>query len=244
MGSRLTTATIPLGTGKGEQAMRFKDVFSIIGPSMVGPSSSHTAGAARLGRVARRLHGAQPESAELTLYGSFAATYKGHGTDLALIGGLLDFDTDDARIREARELAEQAQMEVRFRTAMLPAGHPNTVTIRVQSADGREDTVTGASIGGGNIEISGVNGFDVRFTADYPTLLVFHRDQRGMVADISRLLSAEGINIGHMNVNRKSRSGDALTVVEMDEPAHPAVLEQLARLAEVSRISVVNIRNG
>ncbi len=224
--------------------MRFKDVFSIIGPSMVGPSSSHTAGAARLGRVARRLHGAQPVLAELTLYGSFAATYKGHGTDLALIGGLLDYDTDDARIRDAVALAEQAGMEVRFRTAMLPAGHPNTVSIRVQSADGREDTLTGASIGGGNIEISRVNGFDVRFTADYPTLLVFHRDQRGMVADISRLLSDRGINIGHMNVNRKSRSGDALTVVEMDERAEPQVLEQLSGLADISRIGVVNLRNG
>lgn len=223
--------------------MRFKDVFSIIGPSMVGPSSSHTAGAARLGRVARHLHGTQPEAAELTLYGSFAATYQGHGTDLALIGGLLDYDTDDARIRDARAYADQAHMEVLFRTAKLPAGHPNTVTIRVQSA-GREDIVTGASIGGGNIEISGVNGFDVRFTANYPTLLVFHRDQRGMVADISRLLSSEGINIGHMGVDRKSRSGDALTVVEMDEPARPAVLEQLSRLAAVSRISIVNLRNG
>ncbi|MNV82766.1 L-serine dehydratase, beta chain [compost metagenome] len=118
------------------------------------------------------------------------------------------------------------------------------MSIRVQSADGREDTVTGASIGGGNIEISRVNGFDVRFTADYPTLLVFHRDQRGMVADISRLLSDRGINIGHMNVNRKSRSGDALTVVEMDEPAEPQVLEQLSGLADISRISVVNLRNG
>jgi L-serine dehydratase len=225
--------------------VRFKDVFSIIGPSMVGPSSSHTAGAVRLGRVARKMFGANlPEQAELILYGSFADTYKGHGTDLALVGGLLDFDTDDPRIRDSLRIAEQAGMSVTFATASQPAGHPNTVTIRLRGGGQPEQSMTGASIGGGNVQISQVNGFDVRFTAMYPTLLVYHRDRKGMVADISRLLSAGNVNIGHMDVDRKSRSGDALTVVETDEAPTPDMLADLERLPDVTRVSFVNLRNG
>lgn len=156
--------------------MRFKDVFSIIGPSMIGPSSSHTAGAVRLGRVVRQLLGELPKKAEITLYGSFADTYRGHGTDLALIGGLLDYETDDPRIPDAAEEAEALGVEIAFLTSKDKADHPNTVRITL-SSDTREVSMMGASIGGGNVEIVNVNQFDVKFTAVYPTLVISHHDR-------------------------------------------------------------------
>lgn len=139
--------------------MRFKDVFSIIGPSMVGPSSSHTAGAVRIGRAARRIFGAFPDQAEIVFYGSFAETYRGHGTDLAVVGGLLDFATDDMRIRNSIELAEAAGIELTFKTAQNVAFHPNTVELRLTDGD-HTDVIAGASIGGGSVEMLRVNGFD------------------------------------------------------------------------------------
>lgn len=220
--------------------MRFKDVFSIIGPGMVGPSSSHTAGAVRLGRTARHIFGELPEQAEITLYGSFRDTYRGHGTDLALAAGLLDYDTDDLRIREALTLAEQAGMAVSFKTASKPSVHPNTAKLTLRR-EGRADSVEGCSIGGGNIEIRSVNEFDVHFSAMYPTLLVFHADRKGIVAEITRILSNGNINIGCMDVDRKARSGDALTVIETDQPIEASLLQEIESLDDVQRICTVNL---
>ncbi|KKO54923.1 L-serine ammonia-lyase, iron-sulfur-dependent subunit beta [Paenibacillus sp. DMB20] len=216
--------------------MRFKDVFSIIGPSMVGPSSSHTAGAVRIGRAARRIFGAFPEQAEIVFYGSFAETYRGHGTDLAVVGGLMDFATDDMRIRNSIELAEAAGMNLTFKTAQNVAYHPNTVLLKLKEADGREDIILGASIGGGNIEMLGINGFDVKFTMNYPVLLVFHKDTPGMVAHISRILDSGVVNIGYMDVDRKGRGGEALTVVETDEAVPQELIEHIRGLSNVHRV--------
>lgn len=216
--------------------MRFKDVFSIIGPSMVGPSSSHTAGAVRIGRAARRIFGAFPEQAEIVFYGSFAETYQGHGTDLAVVGGLLDFATDDMRIRNSIELAEAAGMNLTFKTAQNVAYHPNTVLLKLKEKDGREDIIRGASIGGGNIEMLGINGFDVKFTMNYPVLLVFHKDTPGMVAHISRILDSGVVNIGYMDVDRKGRGGEALTVVETDEAVPQELIEDIRDLSNVHRV--------
>lgn len=216
--------------------MRFKDVFSIIGPSMVGPSSSHTAGAVRIGRAARRIFGAFPEQAEIVFYGSFAETYRGHGTDLAVVGGLMDFATDDMRIRNAIDLAEAAGMSLTFKTAQNVAFHPNTVLMKLKDEDGREDVVVGASIGGGNVEILGVNGFDVKFTMNYPVLVVFHKDTPGMVAHITRILDGGGVNIGYMDVDRKGRGGEAITVVETDEAVPHDLMEHIRSLGNVHRV--------
>lgn len=216
--------------------MRFKDVFSIIGPSMVGPSSSHTAGAVRIGRAARRIFGAFPEQAEIVFYGSFAETYRGHGTDLAVVGGLMDFATDDMRIRNSIELAEAAGMNLTFKTAQNVAYHPNTVLLKLKEEDGREDIILGASIGGGNIEMLGINGFDVKFTMNYPVLLVFHKDTPGMVAHISRILDSGVVNIGYMDVDRKGRGGEALTVVETDEAVPQELIEHIRDLSNVHRV--------
>jgi|HigsolmetaAR203D_1030402.scaffolds.fasta_scaffold00631_17 L-serine dehydratase len=218
--------------------MRYKDVFSIIGPSMVGPSSSHTAGAVRLGLTARAIFGALPEEAEITLYGSFAATGRGHGTDLAIVAGILGFGPDDERIREATGHAERAGVRVSFRTANRPNAHPNTATITLRGG-GREDSVTGCSHGGGNIAITGVNRFEVKFSADYPTLLVFHEDRPAMIAEIAVVLGEAGINIGYMEVDRVSRHGSALTVLELDQEPGPDEIARIAGLSGVSRVCLV-----
>ncbi|NOU87725.1 L-serine ammonia-lyase, iron-sulfur-dependent, subunit beta [Paenibacillus sp. LMG 31460] len=220
--------------------MRFKDVFSIIGPSMIGPSSSHTAGAVRLGRVARQLLGEQPKKVEITLYGSFADTYRGHGTDLALIGGLLDYETDDPRIPVAAEEAEALGVEIAFLTSKDKADHPNTVRFHL-SSETRELSMTGASIGGGNVEIVNVNQFDVKFTAVYPTLVISHHDRPGMIADITALLGRSEINIGFMDLDRKGRDREAMTVIETDVSIPDSLIEELKNLSMIHEIKKVDL---
>lgn len=220
--------------------MRFKDVFSIIGPSMIGPSSSHTAGAVRLGRVVRQLLGEQPTKAEITLYGSFADTYRGHGTDLALIGGLLDFETDDPRIPDAAEEAEARGVEIAFLTSKDKADHPNTVKFTISSG-AKEVSMIGASIGGGNVEIVNVNQFDVKFTAVYPTLIISHHDRPGMIADITTLLGRNQINIGFMDLDRKGRDREAMTVIETDVSVPDALIQELSSLSMIFDIKRVDL---
>lgn len=220
--------------------MRFKDVFSIIGPAMVGPSSSHTAGAVRIGRVARHILGDLPEKADILFYGSFADTYRGHGTDLAIVGGLLDFDTDDPRIPSSLAIAEQLGTVIAFKEGKGQFPHPNTAKVIARRGD-REVSVIGASIGGGNIEVLGVNDFDVKFTAMYPTLIIFHDDRPGMIADVTRVLSRENVNIGHMSVDRKSRSGEALTVIDTDSGLSAELIREIAGLATVRDVRLVDL---
>jgi L-serine dehydratase len=220
--------------------MRFKDVFSIIGPSMIGPSSSHTAGAVRLGRVARQLLGEQPKKVEITLYGSFADTYRGHGTDLALIGGLLDYETDDPRIPIAAEEAEALGVEIAFLTSKDKADHPNTVRFHL-SSETRELSMTGASIIGGNVEIVNVNQFDVKFTAVYPTLVISHHDRPGMIADITALLGRSQINIGFMDLDRKGRDREAMTVIETDVSIPDSLIQELENLSMIHEIKKVDL---
>ena len=210
---------------------------------MIGPSSSHTAGAARLGRVARQLLGEAPKRADIVFYGSFADTYKGHGTDLAVVGGLMDWATDDPRIADSLRLAEEAGMAVSIRTGKLAAVHPNTVLIDFSGAE-RKCRLMGASIGGGNIEVHSVDDFDVKFTAVYPTLLVYHRDRPGMLAELTAVLSGAGINIGYMDVDRKGRNKDALTVIEADAPIDAQLAARVAAISDVSDVRVVDLEAG
>lgn len=220
--------------------MRFKDVFSIIGPAMVGPSSSHTAGAVRLGRVARHLFGELPGSVEIAFFGSFAETYQGHGTDLAVIGGLLDYDTDDPRIPTSMIMARQLGMEYEFKQGKGQAWHPNTAKITMRSAE-CEMTVSGASIGGGNIEIFNIDDFDLKFTGMYPTIVISHRDRPGMITDVADVLRREAINIGHMAVDRKERSGDAMTVIEVDTSLGDELLSEIRLMAGVQEVRKVDL---
>jgi L-serine dehydratase len=220
--------------------MRFKDVFSIIGPAMVGPSSSHTAGAVRLGRTTRQLFGAMPKTANIVFYGSFAETYQGHGTDLAIIGGLLDYDTDDLRIPQSIADAEKLGVEIIFKKGKVQSIHPNTAKITLKK-NNLELTLIGSSIGGGNIEISNINGFDVQFTSMYPTLVMVHDDRPGMIADVTNILKREEMNIGHMDVDRKGRSREAMTVIEVDSPISKEIIREIEALPCVHEVKKVDL---
>ena len=227
--------------------MRFKDVFSIIGPAMVGPSSSHTAGAARIGRFARQLFGPMPEHVKVLLFGSFAATYQGHGTDVAIVGGLLDWQTDDPRIPQALQTAEEWGMSVTFDEGTGLFSHPNTARLLLSSGEGEARTeleVTGTSIGGGNIEIIEIDGFTVRMSGVYPTVVVRHLDWTGVVASITDVMRRNGCNIAHMSVDRKARSGDALTVLELDSPLNEELIRELSSLNNIASIRTVDLGTG
>ncbi|MBM7568853.1 L-serine ammonia-lyase, iron-sulfur-dependent subunit beta [Paenibacillus sacheonensis] len=224
--------------------MRFKDVFSIIGPPMIGPSSSHTAGAARIGRAARQLFGPLPKRADVIFYGSFAATYEGHGTYAAIVGGLLDMATDDVRLPDSLAIAEQSGMQADAITGKGLFPHPNTAELHLYADAGDEKpafTLVGTSIGGGNIEIVDIDGFKVKMTGNYPTLVIQNADAPGMIAIVARLLQQHGINIGTMSVDRKSRSGEAMMVLETDEDFPPTLRGELAAYDEIHSVRFVHI---
>ncbi len=197
------------------------DIFDILGPVMVGPSSSHTAGAVRIGRMARVLLGAAPVQADIGLYGSFAETGQGHGTDRALAAGLLGMRPDDLDIPRSLELARERGLSVTFRTVRLREAHPNTALIRAEAADGRRIELQAASTGGGRIRVDRLNGVDVNFTGAFHTLIVRHQDRAGKVADVTRELSNARVNIANMSLCRSRRGGDALMVIETDQPVPP-----------------------
>lgn len=197
---------------------RTHSVFEVIGPVMIGPSSSHTAGAVRLGRLARAVFGEQPSSARITLHGSFATTGSGHGTDLALVAGLLGYAPDDERIRTADEEARAAGMGVTFVSEDLGEVHPNTARITMTASDGRTGTVQGSSVGGADVVLTGIDDFDVQISGELPVLIVGHRDQPGVIAAVSATLARFGVNIASMEVSRERRGAHALMVIETDQP--------------------------
>ena len=210
-------------------------LFDIIGPRIVGPSSSHTAGAARLGNVARRVLGQPVCEAEITLYGSFAKTGKGHGTDKAILAGLLGFAPDDLRIRTAYEEARATGLEVQVQFSAQEAAHPNTARIRAKGADGRCIDLVGVSLGGGLIEVRRLNGMEVIFRCEYPTLLVFHQDQPGVIRKVTEVLDNEQVNIAFMRVMRNTKWGNACMILETDNPVPPACVEAIRKMHPVIR---------
>lgn len=210
------------------------DIFEIIGPIMVGPSSSHTAGAVRIGLVARKLLARPPIRAELLLHGSFAATGRGHGTDRALVAGLLGFEPDDTRIPDSFAYAKKAGLDFHFDTVQLRDAHPNSVLLRLWAEpDGKPMEVVGASIGGGRIEIREFNGIKLRFSAEAPTLIVKNRDNPGSVADVSYLISRRNINIATFQVNRSSRGGEAVMVIECDTPIRQELITAIRSMPDI-----------
>jgi L-serine dehydratase len=217
--------------------MKYRSAFEIIGPIMIGPSSSHTAGAVRIGRVARTLFESQPKKAVLSLYGSFAKTYKGHGTDLALVAGLLDFDTFDERIPDSLEIAEQLGMEVIFHEEEAITEHPNTVKINLFDEE-KELEIIGISIGGGAIEITEINSFKLKLSGD-PAILVIHNDRFGVISSVTTILSQNEINISHMEVSRKDKGDMAIMVIEADEKIDDRVIGELQKLDNV--LSVIRM---
>jgi len=224
---------------KGEQRkMKFKSVFDIIGPVMIGPSSSHTAGAARIGRVARNLFERQPKQASIHLYGSFAETYKGHGTDVALVGGLLDFDTFDERIKDSLKIAKELGMEVAFHVEEAIPEHPNTAKIIISDDNGELELV-GISIGGGKIEITELIGFKLKLSGHHPAILVVHNDQFGAIAKVSNILAKYEINIGHMEVSRKEKGKLALMTIEVDQNIDEAIIKEMESLDVIEKVTTI-----
>lgn len=219
--------------------VRQRSVFDVIGPVMVGPSSSHTAGAVRLGALARAIAGAPLRSAEVKLHGSFASTGRGHGTDLAITAGLLGFAPDDTRIPDARACAEAAGLRVTFVEADLGDVHPNTAEMRLVTVDGHEVLVRGSSLGAGDVEITLVDDFPVRLTGELPALGVTHHDQPGVVAAVSARLAAEDINIASMQVFRERRGARALMVIETDTVVADPVVRALGALEGVIGVRAV-----
>ncbi|VDZ23330.1 L-serine ammonia-lyase, iron-sulfur-dependent subunit beta [Staphylococcus saprophyticus] len=218
--------------------MKYKTVFDIIGPTMVGPSSSHTAGAVRIGLVARDLFNQLPKQADIYLYGSFMETYKGHGTDVALVGGLLGYDTDDDRIQTSLETAEEAGMKVNFIEMAEERSHPNTAIINMRDGD-KEISVEGVSIGGGKIEVVAINGFNIAISGNYPALLVFHKDTFGTIGRVANILGDSSINVGSMQVSRKEKGDQALMTCELDDAVNDEIIEKIKNVDGVVTVSLM-----
>ena len=213
------------------------NIFDMMGPVMVGPSSSHTAGAARSGNMGRTLLGEEVARADIGLYGSFAETGYGHGTDRALLAGLLGMKPDDLRIPNAYEEANRAGMAYSFRTVELRDAHPNTALLELTGKSGKKLTLQASSIGGGAIVVNKIDGIDVNFTGDFNTLIVRNQDESGSVAAITSILSQVHINVANMSVNRHRRGGDALMVIETDQHIKPRQVEFLSELPGILSVT-------
>ena len=216
-------------------------LFDIMGPIMVGPSSSHTAGAERIGLITRRLLGEPPVSARLLLHGSFAATGKGHGTDRALVAGLLGLAPDDPDLPRSFALAKEAGMEVAVDTVTLRGAHPNTVVLQVTGAGGRSMEVNASSLGGGRVRVNAIDGLEASFTGDHPTLIIRNEDRPGHVAEVANLLSHHGVNIAAMQLYRDRRGGLAVMVIESDQPIPAALVDWLRRCPGIVRVVYLNM---
>lgn len=220
------------------------NVFDIIGPVMVGPSSSHTAGAVRIGRMARLILADEPVEAHIKLFGSFSKTYKGHGTDRALAGGLLGYDVDDERINDSLGFAVRQGVRIRFETVDLEQAHPNTACIELTGKSGRTVCVTGSSIGGGNIIITEIDGIRVELSGQYYTLIVKHNDTSGIIAMVTEILASANINIAFMKDFRTCKGGSAIMVIEADQPVQEETAIWISGIPQVSYASVIKPVEG
>lgn len=218
------------------------NIFDIVGPVMVGPSSSHTAGAVRIGFVARKLLGEPVREAELLLYGSFLATGKGHGTDRALVAGLLGMQPDDERVPYAFEEAKKVGMAFSFGEANLKEAHPNSVILKMKGVFGKELEVLAASLGGGRMKICEIDGMEANFCAEYPTLIIQNLDRPGCVATVTSLLSGLEINIATLKLYRDSRGGDAVMAVECDREVPAESISWLEHQPGIKRVTYYSMK--
>ena len=218
------------------------NVFDIIGPVMIGPSSSHTAGAVRLGRVANKLTDNRPlKRVEITLSGSFAQTYKGHGTDRALLAGIMGYHSYSAEIRDALTIAKERGIDYEFIKEDIKGAHPNTARIHFVLEDGEEGTVEGASVGGVNILVYRVNGMDVEFTGENNTILVMHQDKPGVIAAVTQLMhfEYEDLNIATFHLTRESRGGNAIMTIEIDGQPPEALIGAIREIQFVTNAILI-----
>ena len=217
------------------------NIFDIMGPVMVGPSSSHTAGAVKIGYISRRLLGEELASAKILLYGSFLTTGKGHGTRKALVAGLLGMKTDDTRIPEALEIAERAGIEVEFGEALLKEAHPNTAQLFLTGVSGRTLEIIGQSLGGSRINIAEIDGIETNFSGDHPTLVVHNQDQPGHVSEVTSMLAHKSVNIATMQLYRASRGGEAVMVIECDQEVPIEGIEWLKKVEGVNKVTYLGL---
>ena len=216
------------------------NLFDIIGPIMIGPSSSHTAGAARIGRVARQLLGERPVKAVVSFHGSFEKTYVGHGTDRAVAGGLMDMGVDDERLRNSLEIAKESGLEIIFRPVQLRDAHPNTVVVDITGESGKHVSVQAASIGGGSIIVQYLDGLEVGFSGERTTLVIRHTDAPGAIAMVTHMLSDAHINIATMRVFRREAGGEAIMAIELDEKPKQKLISALSMLPAVTDVTLLN----
>ncbi len=222
--------------------MKYIGIFDVIGPNMIGPSSSHTAGAVSIALLARKLFSGRIVKAEFILYGSFAKTGSGHGTDKALLGGILGFDTNDGRIREAFAIADERGIQYHFSVGEDESvTHPNTADIFLEGEDGKCQSIRGESVGGGKVRIVRINDIDVDFTGEYSTLIVRQIDKPGVVSHITYCLSRHHANIAFMRLFRDDKGGIAYTVVESDDLIPDETLDEIREHAYVQNIILIQV---
>ena len=217
------------------------NIFDIMGPVMVGPSSSHTAGAVKIGYISRRLLGEPVTSAKILLYGSFLTTGKGHGTRKALVAGLLGMKPDDIRIPNALDLAIEQAIELQWGEAVLKDAHPNTAQLILTGRSGRTLEVIGQSLGGSRINIAEIDGIETNFSGDQPTLVVHNQDQPGHVSEVTSMLAHKGVNIATMQLYRESRGGEAVMVVECDQEIPKEGIDWLAKVEGVNKVTYLSV---
>ena len=219
------------------------DLFDLIGPVMIGPSSSHTAGAARIGLTARMLLGEDLTRAEIGLHGSFAKTYRGHGTDRALVGGLMGMSVDDERLRDSLSIARDAGISVHFQHVMIRGAHPNTVRLTVTGVSGRMLVIEAASVGGGNIEVHRIDGLGVNFPGKENTMIIRHPDITGALASITGTLAKKNVNIANMQGYRRQQGGDAMIVMELDGVPDQEAIDIIRALPGVQAVTFLARRS-
>lgn len=220
--------------------MRKYGVFDILGPIMIGPSSSHTAGAARLGKLAGSIADGAIKKVTFLLHGSFAKTYRGHGTDKALVAGILGMDPWDEGLRNSMNIAKEKGIEIEFKEADLGDVHPNTVKFLIEKENGEMVTVMGSSIGGGNVVVTEVNGEEIEFTGEYPTIIIHHKDLPGMVLKVTEVLYQMQINIAFMKVFRTTKGSSANMIFETDNEIPENIIEAILALKNIESVRVIN----
>lgn len=219
-------------------------IFDVLGPIMIGPSSSHTAGAARLGKIAGTIVNKPIKEVSFLLHGSFRETYKGHGTDRALVAGILGFLPDDPNLKDSISIANEKGIIIRFLQADLGQVHPNTVKFLIKDIDDIEWEVLGSSIGGGLVEIHEINGKKVKVTGEYPTIITCHDDVPGTVSKISTLFYENKINIAFMSLSRNQKGKDATMTLEVDTNISDEIINEIKSINGVNRVIVINSLRG
>ena len=222
--------------------MSFISVFDVLGPNMIGPSSSHTAGAALIAQLAQKMIAPPIVRVDFTLYGSFAKTYRGHGTDRALLGGIMGFGTDDVRIRDSYAIAQERGLHFSFAPNEVETDiHPNTVDIRMENVDGLVMTVRGESLGGGKVCIVRINDMPVEFSGEYNALIVVQQDKPGVVAHITSALSERGVNIAFMRLYREAKGETAYTIIESDQAIPPEIIDSIKSHDGIYETTVIQV---